>query len=303
LQLSVATPSLRPLEYWASLDRQTRVLSASVAVSILLHALLLTIHFKFPDALRLQTANQPLEVILVNARTQQRPVKAQALAQANLDRGGDTDQDRRASTPLPMTQSAESGSDLAQAQRRQQELEARQRELLAQARDSQASVPAAQSKAPPANEPPRTVSGRDLADLSLRAMKLQAQIDKRVEEYNKRPRKQFIGASAMEYRFAHYEDEWRQKVERVGTLNYPAEARGKLYGNLQLTVTIRPDGSVETIEIVRPSGLKVLDEAARRIVRMSAPYMPFPADIRKDTDLLVITSTWFFEQGDVLSTK
>ena len=92
-------------------------------------------------------------------------------------------------------------------------------------------------------------------------------------------------------------------MERVGTVNYPAEARGRYYGNLRLTVTIRPDGSVESIELDRSSGLKVLDAAAFKIVQMASPYAPFPADIRSDTDLLVITRTWFFGQGDKIWTQ
>jgi protein TonB len=304
LHVAAATHSLRPLEFWAGLDRATRVLYGSVAVSILLHALLLSVHFSFPDSLRWRSANQPLEVTLVNARTKQRPVKARTLAQTNLDRGGNVEQQNvNASTPLPVTNAREGGTDLAEAQRRVQQLEAQQRELLTQSRQSNNQVAAAQSKETPSPDPSRTVSGRDMADLSLAAIRLQAQIDKQLKAYASRPRKQFLGASAAEYRFAHYEDEWRQKVERVGTLNYPAEARGKLYGSLRLTVTIKPDGAVESVEIDRSSGLKILDEAALKIVRMAAPYSPFPADIRKDTDLLVITRTWSFEQGDVLNTK
>ena len=115
-------------------------------------------------------------------------------------------------------------------------------------------------------EPAAQPRGRDLADLALAAMRLQAQIDRQIEQYQKRPRKKFIGASAAEYRFAQYEEDWRVKIERVGTLNYPAEARGKLYGNLRLTVIIRPDGNVESIELDRSSGLKVLDAAAFKIV-------------------------------------
>ena len=134
-------------------------------------------------------------------------------------------------------------------------------------------------------------------------MRLQAQIDKRVEEYQKRPRKQFIGARASEYRFAQYEEDWRMKVERFGTLNYPSEARGRYYGTLRLTVTLRADGSVESVELDKSSGLKVLDQAAFRIVRMAAPYAAFPPDIRKDTDQLVITRTWFFGQGDKVWTE
>jgi protein TonB len=93
------------------------------------------------------------------------------------------------------------------------------------------------------------------------------------------------------------------KVERIGSLNYPAEARGKLYGNLRLTVTIRADGTVDSIELDRSSGLKVLDAAAFRIVKMATPFAAFPTDIRRDTDLLVITRTWFFGQGDKLWTE
>jgi protein TonB len=134
-------------------------------------------------------------------------------------------------------------------------------------------------------------------------MRLQAQIARQIEEYQQRPRKKFIGANAAEYRFAQYEEDWRAKIERIGTNNYPAEARGKIYGNLRLTVTIRPDGSVESIELDRSSGLKVLDAAAHKIVRMATPFAAFPADIRRDTDLLVITRTWFFGQGDKIWTE
>ncbi len=287
---------------WAGMDRQSRLLTWSVGVSLLLHAILLSIHFRFPEAMKFSSA-QPLEVILVNAKTKEKPATARALAQANLDGGGNTDQDRRARTPMPVTKADERGRDLAQAQSRVKELEAQQQRLMAVAKSA---PPIAASEAPrqaPVEESAAPLGGRDLRDLALAAMKLQAQIDKRHEEYQKRPRKQFIGANASEYRFAQYEEDWRNKIERVGTLNYPAEARGKLYGNLRLEVTIRPDGSVESVRLDRSSGLKVLDEAAFRIVRMAAPYGQFPSDIRKDTDLLVITRTWFFGQGDAVWTK
>jgi protein TonB len=288
-------------ETWDGMDRHSRLLSWCVGVSLVLHALLLSLHFKFPEALRF-SASQPLEVILVNTKTKEKPSKAQALAQANLDGGGNTDQDRRAKTPLPVTKTSE-GKDLAEAKRRVAELEAQQQRLLALAKASPPVSTSDTVRPNPADEAIPQPAGRDLRELSLAAMKLQAQIDKRHEEYQKRPRKQFIGANASEYRFAQYEEEWRNKVERVGTLNYPAEARGKLYGNLRLEVALRPDGTIESIRLERSSGLKVLDEAAFRIVRMAAPYGEFPPDIRKDTDLLIITRTWFFGQGDAVWTK
>ena len=286
---------------WGGMDRQSRLLSWSVGVSLVLHGLLLSLHFKFPDVLKF-SSTQPLEVILVNTKTRERPSKAQALAQANLDGGGNTDQDRRAKTPLPVTKATE-GKDLAEAKRRVAELEAQQQRLLALAKASPPVAASDAARPTPLDETTPQPSGRDLRELALATMKLQAQIDKRHEEYQKRPRKQFIGANASEYRFARYEEEWRNKVERVGTLNYPAEARGKLYGSLRLEVALRPDGNIESIRLERSSGLKVLDEAAFRIVRMAAPYGEFPADIRKDTDLLIITRTWFFGQGDAVLTK
>jgi len=281
---------------------QDRVLGAAIGLSLALHAVLLSVHFKVPDA-RSKANNLPLEVVLVNAKTRERPTKADALAQANLDRGGTVDERRRARTPLPVTEPRKPGKDLADAQRRQRSLEAKQEELLAQMRESQSRVSPPAQRQGGAEDPATPSTGRDLAELSLAAMRLQAQIEKQIQEYQQRPRKKFIGASTSEYRFAQYEEDWRAKVERLGTLNYPAEARGRVYGNLRLTVTIRPDGSVQTVELDRSSGLKVLDAAAFKIVKMAAPFAAFPPDIRRDTDLLVITRTWFFGQGDKIWTE
>ncbi|HEU4352185.1 MAG TPA: TonB family protein [Burkholderiales bacterium] len=285
------------------LPRQDRLFGGALGLSLALHAAVLSMHFKFPEGVRWKQESAPLEVVLVNARTKPAPAKADVLAQVNLDRGGTVEQNRRAKTPLPVTEPRKPGKDLADAQRRQRSLEARQQELLAQTRSAQSTVPAEPLREEGIEERGAQPSGRDLADLTLAAMRLQAQIDRQIQEYQKRPRKQFIGANAAEYRFALYEEEWRVKIERVGTLNYPAEARGKTYGNLRLTVTIRPDGSVDSIELDRSSGLDVLDAAAFKIVRMATPFAAFPPDIRRDTDLLVITRTWFFGQGDKIWTE
>ena len=284
-----------------TLESRDRMLGTALGLSIAVHAAALAMHFKFPDAIRWR-APQPLEVVLVNARTRERPVQADVLAQANLDRGGDVDQNRRARTPLPVTEPRNPGKDLTAAQRRRQQLETQQQRLLVQRREVESRLAEKQRPAK-AEESTHQPSGRDLADLSLAAMRLQAQIDRQIDEYQKRPRKKFIGARAAEYRFAQYEEDWRMKVERIGSVNYPAEARGKLYGNLRLTVTLRADGTVESIELDRSSGLKVLDAAAFRIVKMATPFAAFPADIRRDTDLLVITRTWFFGQGDKIWTE
>jgi len=303
LQSNTASLLLDPREYWSGLDRQSRVLAISVAVSFFLHAVLLTVHFRFPDAMRWKSASQPLEVIIVNSKTREQPSKARALAQANLDGGGNTDERKRATSPLPVTNPREPGRDLAETRRRQRELEAQQQRLLALNRELGAKVPVEPQRDAPRDEATPQTSGRDMADRSLAMLNLQAQIARQTQAYQERPRKRFIGANAREYRFAQYEEDWRAKIEHVGTLNYPAEARGKLYGQLRLTVTIRPDGTVEAIDLDRSSGLKVLDQAAFRIVQMAAPFAVFPADIRRDTDLLVITRTWFFAQGDKIWTE
>ena len=286
-----------------TLASQDRVLGAALGLSLALHAALLSMHFQFPDASRRKPPSASIDVVLVNARTKERPAKADTLAQANLNRGGSVEENRRATTPLPVTQPRQPGKDLAEAQRRQRALEAQQAELLAQTREAQSRVPAAAERQPDIETPGTQPSGRDLADLALAAMRLQAQIDRQISEYQKRPRKKFIGANTAEYRFAQYEEDWRVKIERVGTLNYPPEARGRIYGNLRLTVTIKPDGSVDSIELDRSSGLKVLDAAAFKIVRMATPFAAFPPDIRRDTDLLIITRTWFFGQGDKIWTE
>jgi periplasmic protein TonB len=303
LQGIAATHSLRPFEAWAGLDRQSRVLYGALIASLVLHAVVLTLHFSFPEGARWKSADQSLEVVLVNAKTQERPVHAEVLAQANLDGGGDTDLERHAKTPLPVTQPRRPGRDLVEARRRVAQLEAEQRRLLAIARREAAAVPPKAQPHATDEQPTPRLSGRDLADLSLAAMQLQARIDRNIEAYEKRPRKKFLGARASEYRFAAYEEQWRQKVERVGTLNYPSGARGKLYGDLRLTVTIRPDGSVQSVMLDRSSGNKALDQAAFKIVHLAAPFQRFPPSIRKDTDLLVITRTWFFGQGDQFWTQ
>ena len=132
-------------------------------------------------------------------------------------------------------------------------------------------------------------------------MRLEAQIDKDMDAYATRPKRRFVGARAEEYRFARYVEDWRLKVERVGNLNYPESARSqKLYGTLLLTVGIRANGSIESIAVDRTSGQKTLDLAATRIVEMASPYAAFPADIKRDTDILYITRTWTFAPGDAL---
>lgn len=277
-----------------------RNLRIALAVSLLLHGVLLSLHFKFPEASR-AFQDKALDIILVNAKSARKPTEAQALAQANLDGGGNSEQNRRVKTPLPPSARQQSGNDLEQVQKRVQALEAQQRRLLDQTKSKQA-LPSRNDEEPqPAPEP--TPSGRDLMSSALEMARLQGEIARSTDEYNKRPRVKNLGTRAVEYRFAQYMEDWRVKVERVGTLNYPEAAKGKLYGSLVLSVRIKSDGSVERVDIDRSSGHRVLDDAARRIVRMAEPFAAFPADIRRDFDILEITRTWSFTTGNQLETK
>lgn len=284
----------------APTGRQLTVLQVAVGASLLLHALALSLHFKFPESLALKTPPQ-LEVVLVNAKSKERPKNPDVLAQANLDRGGNSEEKRHAKTPVPVLPQVERGDDAVRAQRRVQELEATQRELLTAAKEAAPKVTAREPEPKPVTAPPQpAVSGTDLAATALAIARMEAQIARQVEEYNKRPRKVHVGARAAEVRYAQYVEDWRLKIERVGNLNYPSEARGRVYGNLQVTVEINADGSVRSFQLDRPSGKPVLDRAAGRIVALAAPFAPFPPDVRKDTDILVITRTWTFAPGDKL---
>lgn len=285
---------------WQTARPDDRRLWLALGISIGVHALLLSLHFRFPEASQAMR-EKALDIILVNAKSARKPTDAQALAQANLDGGGNTDENRRAKTPLPVTAQQVHGNDLQQMQRRVQELEAAQQRMLTQAKSLRQVVATQTANQQPTPAP--SVSGLDLAESARAMARLEGEIAKNTDEYAKRPRKKFIGARAEEYRFAQYLEDWRMKIERVGTLNYPEAARGKLYGSLVLTVVIAADGRVERVDINRSSGHKVLDESARRIVQLASPYAPFPPDIRRDTDILEITRTWHFTQGDQLSAK
>ena len=271
----------------------------AIFVSILVHGLVLSIRFKLPE-LDTPFRDRGLEVVLVNARHERPADKPEALAQANLDGGGNTDADVKAASPLPAKKQDVRGDALLQAQRRVQQLEAAQRELLTRAKAETRVVVEQQQQQQPEEA---RVSGQDLLDSAAAIARLEARVEKRLQEYAKRPRRKFIGARTKEYRFAQYVEDWRQKIERVGTLNYPEAARGKVYGSLLLSVILRADGSVVKIDVIRSSGHDILDGAARRIVELASPFAEFPPAIRRDTDQLEIVRTWNFTNADTLTAQ
>src|SRR5512134_188074 len=287
----------------AALGKHGRM-KVAASVSVFLHALIIFgVSFTLPDLSKLG-AQAPLEVTLVNAKTQARPEKADALAQANLDGGGNTDAKRRARSPLPVPVEDKQGAKLSLAQKRVQQLEREAKQLMtAQAKSKTVVAPRLEAQQP-REEPQVAPSAADIVNRGMEIARLEAQIAREWENYQQRPRRRFIGARAQEFRFAQYIETWRAKIEQVGELNYPQAARDqKIYGTLVVTVSIKSDGSLEGVEINRPSGQRILDAAALRIVRLAAPFAPFPADIARDTDILSITRTWIFTRSDQLVTE
>lgn len=279
----------------------TSRLGAAIVLSTIVHTVaLFGVTFVLPAPRSLPDLLNRMEVVLVNSKSATRPNRADALAQANLDGGGDTDAKRRARSPLPV---------LADSERTQLEATQRVEQLEQEARRLMSRIQSQKKLDPPRNQPEQAqpAAPSDTADLvqrSLEIARLEAQISRDRDDYQSRPRRTFIGARTREYRFAQYVEDWRLKIERIGNLNYPEAAkRDRIFGNLQLTVSIKSDGSVESIEINRSSGQKILDAAAVRIVQLAAPYASLPPNIRRDTDILSITRTWIFTRSDQLESE
>ena len=281
------------------LERFGLVATMQVALvgSIGFHLFLIVgLGFRLPEIPKWDAPHNVLDVVLVNAKSATKPEKADALAQANLDGGGNTDQKLRAASPFPAVEDRNPARELKAAETRMKMLEAEAKELMTRMKSS-AQVTQVEMAPKGATKP--EAEARDLVEKSLEIARLEAQIRRDYQAYQERPKRKFVGARAQEYRFAQYVDSWRLKIERIGNLNYPSEAKARrLYGSLQLTVAIKADGEVESVEINRSSGHKVLDQAAVRIVRLAAPFDRFPDNIRADTDILHITRTWTFTRAD-----
>lgn len=301
MQMQLRQPSPDALVSFSDflLDRFGLVASMQVSLlaSVAVHALVIVGVAINPPAIRIDAPHNVMDVVLVNARSATKPQKADALAQANLDGGGNTDQKLRARSPFPSVETKnEPSRELKAAETRMKQLEAEAQELMTRMKSK--TVVAAIEPAPEAAKKP-DAQARDLVEKSLEIARLEAQIRRDYQAYQERPKKKFVGARAEEYRFAQYVDRWRQKIERIGNLNYPEEAKTRrIYGALQVTVGIKTDGEIESVEINRSSGQRVLDQAALRIVRLAAPFDRFPDNIKVDTDILYITRTWIFTRAD-----
>jgi len=276
----------------------------AVAVSVLAHAALLAVRFAAPDAFRLQPADPGLEVILVNAKHQRAPLKAEALAQANLDGGGNADAGR-AQSPLPDLKRIENGDSIKALQRRIAELEQQQKNVMSQVRPSNyASAPVAEQVRPDPNR-----NGADNLDTSKAIARMSAEITQRISDENKRPKKTFISPSTQEVGYAMYYKAMQKRVEEVGTLNFPQQNGSKLYGELVVYIPVFQDGSVYEKEggprIERSSGNPALDKAALAIVRRAAPFGKFPANMRSSDkdDLWIVITRFKFTREEKLQAE
>lgn len=295
--------NLAALRSWI-FDPSSR-LDVAILISLILHTVIVFgITFKLPST-KINNKATPFEVVLVNSKSKSEPHKANSLAQANLDGGGNTDDNLRAKTPFPLPPTHKQSIDISKAKQKTKQLELEAKRLMT-AVSSKKIIPQSNSRMKKSKKGEKTPDTSDLIQRSREIIRLEARIAKDYEAYQKRPKRKFIGARTKEYRFARYVEDWRVKVERIGNLNYPEAAKkDRLYGNLQLTVGIMANGKLESIEINRSSGNKILDQAAINIVKLAGQsgFAPFPPDISIDTDILHITRTWMFTRSDELMSK
>ncbi len=263
-------------------------LAFAIVVSVLLHALALMLRFTPPVPLKFKPIDPQLEVILVNARTDAKPLKPEVVAQVDMEGGGDRDAGR-ARSPLPAELQARDGEDLVRRRQKVAELEAQQRKLLALARGPQAYVREGDRA-----DAARAAAGDDERDVDAVIARLQAQIDRQISDYNKRPKRLTYGINAIGVSYARYVDDWALRIEKLGTERYPPEARGRLYDSLIITVEIDKHGNVVDVIINRKSRHEVLNRAVKQIVYAGAPYERFTPEMAREGDILQIVRTWTF---------
>jgi len=279
-------------------------LGITLVGAALLHIVfILGLTFSLPDKPASDSPPQ-LEITLVQAHTKEEPDEADFLANVSQQGGGDTDENLRAKTPFQGSSQKNQPMPMYSPQSIASEDVSTQANKVLLA-DSKKKKSISQ---PQENEKKKTPEQRPLIGLpqqmnfTSERERLLAEISLQQQNYQKRPRKKFLTARTREYKFASYMDAWRSKVERIGNLNYPEEAKRKnLTGSLILDVAILPNGSLDSINVRRSSRHKALDDAAIRIVRLAAPYSPFPKNFRDDVDIIHITRTWKFQHGDRLT--
>jgi protein TonB len=266
-------------------------LQAALGLSLAVHAGLLTLRFVDPEAFERVLADTPLEVILVNARSNEAPVKAQAIAQANLAGGGEAAQGR-ATSPLAASAEVRLGDAAEDTRQRIDQMLQEQMQLLAQMRREAALLP------PDGAADQGTPEQRAERERRRQMIKQLAEIEKRINEENARPRKRYVSPATSEAVYAVYYDAMRRKIEERGTRDFPEVQGRKLYGELTMNVTVDAAGHVVETEVVRPSQSRLLDQRAVAIVRSAAPFGAFTSAIRREADQIVVTSRFRFTRED-----
>jgi protein TonB len=276
--------------------RKLSTLQLALIVSVAVHVALLLVRIVDPTSFNRIFEDTPLEVILVNSRSGEAPEKAQAIAQAALAGGGEA-QTGRATSPLPPSALIEIGEADNESHKRIEQLQETQQQLLAQIRRELAILPAPDPQRDQGNP---TEQAQEEHRRQL--IQLLAEIEKRINEENARPKRRYISPATREEVYALYYDQLRRKIEERGTRNFPESGGRKLYGELTMNVTVDAEGRVIDTEVVRPSNSKVLDRRAVAIVRAAAPFGPFTSAMRRRADQLVITSRFKFTREEGLET-
>ena len=277
--------------------RHMPLLHKALLGSLVFHGVLLTVRFVDPEGFNRVFKDTPLEVVLVNAASEQKPDKAQALAQANLAGGGDADAGR-ATSPLPPSPHNELGDSLESTRRMIEDMQAEQQQLLSQVRDELAALPPPQRQRQSASEQQRADEER-----RRQLTELLAEIEKRIREENARPKKRYISPATREEVYALYYDGLRRRIEERGTRNFPEIGGQKLYGELTIALTIQADGRVLSAEVVESSGQQVLDRRAIGIATAAGPFGRFNEAMRQRADQIVVVSRFRFTRDETLQTQ
>lgn len=277
--------------------RSLTTLQLALGISLALHAAVLSVRFVHPQAFERVFQDTPLEVILVNAKSQERPEKAQAIAQAALAGGGEAAQGR-ATSPLPYSALTAVGEDFEEAQRKLDAMQEQQAVLLTQLRQRVATMAPLDPRETAPN--PQQLSEQQKRQ---QLVKLLAEIEKRINEENARPKKRYISPATREEVYAVYYDALRRKVEDKGTENFPEQAGKKLYGELTMIVTVNHDGQVLATEIVQSSGNPLLDSRAAAIARSAGPFGQFGTTMRAKADQIAVVSRFKFTREQTLETS
>ena len=272
-------------------------LQIALGASALVHAVVLTTRFVDPESFNRVFQDTPLEVILVNAKSNEKPDVAKAIAQASLAGGGELDKGR-ASSPLPPSAFTDLGDAAEDAQRKVEAMQEQQTQLLAQIKKELATMPPPDPTLP-TNDPAQA----EREEKRKQLIKILAEIEKRINEENARPKKRYISPATREEVYAVYYDSLRRKIEDKGTTNFPELAGRKLYGELTMIVTVNFDGRILATEVVETSGNLTLDRRAQTIVRGTGPFDRFTAAMRKKADQIVVVSRFKFTREETLETK